>query len=172
MLCIFQGPTPMDLIAGDVQRATEAQVAACEHSHTVQERKEGCFDLRTRPETPNELHARLAEDNGVGPSVVADLLARGVGGFDPSLRPVITGETRRGGTRKVRISPNLVKDDGSPVRLADFPDKFAFGNGVTTNSTVRLRDGSVRVLSWVVFPDAAEAVVTAGYDALRQLVEG
>lgn len=34
------------------------------------------------------------------------------------------------------------------------------------------RGGSVRVLSWVAFPDADEAAVTASYDALRQLVEG
>lgn len=171
MLYIFQGPTPANLIAGDVQTAVEGQVAACEHSPTVQERQDGCYDFQTRPETLDELHARLADENNVGVLIIQDMLARNVG-LDPTPQQVVIGETRRPGTRKVRISPKLVKDDGSPVRLADFPDNWSFGNGVTCNVTVRLRDGSARVLSWVAFPDADEAVVTASYDALRQLVEG
>lgn len=171
MLCIFQGPTPVNLIAGDVQTAVQAQVVACEHSPAVQERQDGCYDLQTRPETLDELHARLARENNVGVLVIQDMLARSVG-LDPTLQQVVNGETRRPGTRKVLISPNLVKDDGSPVQLADFPDNFSFGNGVTTNSWVTLRDGSMRVLSWVVFPDASEASVRANEAALRQLVEG
>lgn len=172
MICIFQGPTPMNLIASDVQTAIQEQVVACEHSPDVQERQDGCYDFQTRPETLDELHARLARENNVGVPVIQDMIARNVGGLDPTPQQVVTGETLRPGTREVLLSPNLVKDDGSPVQLADFPDNFSFGNGVTTNSWVTLRDGSVRVLSWVVFPDASEASVRANEAALRQLVEG
>ena len=172
MLCVFQGPTPMNLIAGDVQSAVDAQVVACDRSPAVQERREGCFDFQMRPETLDEIHARLAFENGISVPMVAHFLSQNVGGFDPTLKQVVVRETRRPGPRKVRISPNLVKDDGSPVRLADFPDNWSFGNGVTCNVTVRLRDGSLRVISIVVFPDADEAAVLANYAALQQLLEG
>lgn len=172
MLCVFQGPTPLNLSTGDVQKAIEAQIAPCPAGPVVQERKEGCYDFQFRPETLDETHARLVRENNVGAPVIADMLARNVPGLDSAPQQVVIGERRRPGARKVRISPNLVKDDGSPVRLVDFPDGFSFGNSVTTNSEVRFQDGSVRVISWVVFPDAEEATVIARYDALRQLVEG
>ena len=172
MLCIFKGPTPINLIAGDIQAAVEAQIAPCEHGPTVQERQDGCYDFQTRPETLAEINARLAAENGVGAPVIADMLARNVAGLNSTPQPVKIGETRRAGPRRVRVSPDIVKADGSPVTLADFPDNFSFGNGVTCNSQVTLKDGSLHVLSWVVFPDAQEAAVEGNYETLRQLVEG
>jgi hypothetical protein len=173
MICIFLGPTPANLEAGDVQTAIHSQVAPCEHSPEIQERQDGCFRLERRPETLDEIHQRIGQEIKTAPQVVADLLARNVGGLDATPQMVTTGrETKVAGTRKVVVSPDLLKDNGKPVRLADFPEGFSFGNGVTTNSMVRLRDGSVRVISWAAFPDASEATVTAKADTLRQLVEG
>ncbi|MFQ5852817.1 MAG: hypothetical protein ACE5JU_19840 [Candidatus Binatia bacterium] len=166
MLCIFKGPTPTNPAAGDVQSAVEAQVAPCEHANTVQERQDGCFDIQTRLETADEMYTRLMRQEGIGERATKVLFPN----EQPSER-VRTGETRRA-SQTVEISPALVKDDGSPVTLADFPDGWSFGNGVTCNAWVRLQDGSLHCMSWAVFPDADQATIKAKLPKLWQLMEG
>ena len=172
MLYIFRGPTPLNLIAGDIQTAIHAQVAPCEHAPSVQHRQDGCYDLQFREETLTEIHNRLSKENGISVAVVQDMLTRDVAGFDATPKQVVTGETRRSGTHSVFISPNLVKDDGTQVTLADFPDGFGFGNGVTCNTPITFRDGSVRIVSWASFPASSEAAAAARRATLQQLVEG
>ena len=171
MLCIFNGPTPLNLTAGDIQTAIHAQVAPCEHAPSVQHRRDGCYDLQFRQETLDETHIRLSEENTVGVPVIQDMLTRNVAGFDATPKQVVIGATRRSGTHSVFISPNLVKDDNSAVTLADFPDGFDFGNGVTCNSPIRLRDGSMRIVSWASFPASSEEAATARRATLQQLIE-
>lgn len=169
MLCIFKGRPKVggvNLDAGDIQVAVEAQVAGCEHDPTIQERQDGCYDFQARVETKNEMFARLASEQNVGERV-----ARAVFAAEAPSQQVITGEARRS-SRIVIVSDALLKDDGNPVTLADFPDGWSFGNGITCNSIVRLRNGTLSNMSWVVFPDATESIVRSRLTNLRQLMEG
>ena len=165
MICIFRGPPPANLTAQDIQQGIESQVALCQHDHTLQERQDVCCRATERLETSDEMYVRQSIEEGVTERVYRQLFP----GEQPS-RMVKTGETRE--QQVVRISPDVVKLDGSPVTLADFPPGFAFGNGVTSNTAVPLRNGDIIVMSWVVFDNAQEANVNASYAALRQLVEG
>lgn len=153
MLCIFKGPTPSNLIAGDVQKAVEGQVCACEHDPTVQERQDVCYRLQLVTERPAGKKIRL------GDGTIGEILEEEV--------TRVAGKKRMSGTRKVLFSSAL-----SGLTLADFPKSFSFGNGVTCNSMVTLRDGTIRCLSWAVFPDTQEATVNTKFETLRQLMEG
>ena len=172
MICIFAGSGP-NIDVGVIQAAVEAQVASCEHDPEVQERQDGYFNLQRRAETIDEVNSRLASENRVGVAAIEDMRARGVGGLDTTPRQVLTGvETRRAAAQQLMVSSNLVKDDSTSVTLADFPDGWSFGNGVTCNSDVTFKDGTRRIVSWVVFPDAAELTVRSAEALLRQLMEG
>lgn len=153
MICIFSGPTPNNLIAGDVQKAVEAQVSLCEHDPTLQERKKGLYRLEMRTERPPGKKLRLP-DGGIAETIEDEVTA-------------VVGRTRvTQSPRKVRFSPMVTN-----ISLTDFPENWSFGNGVTCNVMVPMRDGTVRCLSWAVFPDASESTVNGKFDTLRQLME-
>jgi hypothetical protein len=84
----------------------------------------------------------------------------------------VVGAAKIAGTQPVYISPSALKQDGSAITLADFPDNWSFGNGVSCNTQVTLQDGTIKILSWVVFPDAQEDVVRSREAALKDLFEG
>lgn len=77
--------------------------------------------------------------------------------------------TKENTVASVWISPNLKKADGSPVTLQDFPDGFSFGNGVTCNATVALKDGSILILSWLLTP---ADLIPGKLTAVQQIMEG
>ena len=73
----------------------------------------------------------------------------------------------------VRISTNLVKDNGDAVTMADLPADMAFGNCMTVNSQVGIAGiGGLTALSWTVFPDASADAVNAAWETLRGYFEG
>lgn len=176
MLCIFRGPTPLNMTAGKIQSDISIQIGKAEHSTTFQERQDGPYDLEDRLETLDEVKVRLSSENRVGVAVIEDMLTRGIGNLDIAPQQVLTGaETKRPGLRKLMLSPNLKKANGGPITIIDFPDDFQFGNGVTCNSTVTLKDGSSHLFSWCILSPATAALVEGDslkYDALRQLMEG
>ena len=176
MLCIFSGPTrtvkqipgqkPVRLIAGDCQKNIHTNVGDCEHSPAIQERKEGCFKFNLVKETLAQARKRIKGEHRkkhlpFDPATVTDA--------DCETKTV--GETKLP-ARSVFISPALRKDDGSKVTIDDFPDSHSFGNGVTCNSTVRLKDGSKRIVSGCVFPENMEWTVRTKYNTLRKIFEG
>ena len=175
MLCIFLGPTktikqikgqkPIRLIAGDCQKNIHVKVGDCEHDPAIQERKKGCFKLKLVKETLEQARKRISEVHRKNhlpfdPASVTDA----------DFETKTVGETKLP-TRTVFISPALRKDDGSKVTIDDFPDTWSFGNGVTCNSTVTLKDGSKRIMSWCVFPENMRWTVRTKYNTLRKIFE-
>lgn len=187
MLCICQGPTLRTspagapgkvhrLDAGMVQRALAATVGlACEHSNTIQHRWNGRAVL-----TIQERRIRKGA-SGLVLSEAAALRAAG----DPLLAEMLPEQVERTvvsetvGPQESWTSPSVVhlctERAGQPVALADFPDGFAFGNGVTCNSWVRLSCGESKLLSWCVLTPAAwtrHRADAGAREALRQIFEG
>jgi hypothetical protein len=176
MLLIFQGPSPMNLIAGDLQAAIHAQIGECEHSSTVQERSDGCYALEDRLETLDEVHTRLAEENNVGVIVIQDMLARGVLGLQGQPKRILTGKvTKRSGPRQIFVSPSLKTKSGRSITIADFHKPYRFGNGVTANYRAILQDGTSLFISWCVLDGPTSVAFLADPNKqtlLRQLMEG
>ena len=69
--------------------------------------------------------------------------------------------------RELAISPRLVG-----LTLDDFPAEWSFGNGVTLNARVHLKDGEAHRLSWVVFDDLDAPFIRANFLDLCEVVEG
>ena len=65
------------------------------------------------------------------------------------------------------ISPRL-----GDITLDDFPDGHSFGNGITLNATVPLKDISQARISWVIFDDADAPFIRSHFAALCEVVEG
>lgn len=143
MLCIFAGRPGvggLNLDAKEVQTSIEGQVAAVEHSATIQQRKSGSYTLAfTLDPTTNTMKK--------------------------------SGEVRDNTASEVMFSPRARKVDGSPLTIDDFPEDFQFGNGVTCGRTLKLKDGSMVTISWVVFPTLSRPGVMARFTTLRQLME-
>lgn len=158
MLCIFKGKKRIrdkkgkvlteGRIAGDIQNDIHAQFGQCEHSNTIQHRKEGCFILVCHKETITEAKKRIRDEHKINHLP-----------FDPAtvvesdLQKSVVGEALSRVPHQIHISPSIKKDDGSSVTIEDFPDEFSFGNGVTANSSVTLKDGSKMCLTWCVLPE-------------------
>jgi len=176
MLCIFSGPTktvsqikgqkPIRLDAGECQKKIHSKVGVCEHSPAIQERKEGCYKLKLVKETLEQARKRISEEHRKQ-HLLCDLESV----TDGDCKTEIAGETKLP-TRSVFISPALRKDDGSRVTIDDFPDTWSFGNGVTCNSTLTLKDGSKRIMSWCAFPENMGWTVRTKYNTLRKIFEG
>lgn len=185
MICIFAGPTktiePAVVVGGQTVKKVVRRIAGecqseihlqcgdiCEHSPTIQERKEGCFELNLKKETIAEATARIREEH-----------RRQHLPFDPNSVTEADCQTSTAGEkciakisdRTVIVSPALKKDDGTPVSIEDFPENFTFGNGVTCNSTVRFKDGSKRIISWCVCTDESESTVGAKFNIMRKIFE-
>jgi len=156
MLCIFQGKERLrDAVgsiisdgrsAGDIQEDIHAQVGPCEHAATKQCRSGGLFALDLVKETIGAATKRLREEHAKKHLPFDASTVR-----DEDCLTTQVGESRS--SLVVFVSPSLLKDDGTPVTIEDFRDNHSFGNGVTANSRVELKDGSVRHLSWCVFPE-------------------
>jgi len=71
-------------------------------------------------------------------------------------------------TDEVIISPSL-REAG--LTMLDFPDGFSFGNGVSCNARVPMKNGAFFDLSWVAFPQSAGDQVHLRYAALLELME-
>ena len=176
MLCIFSGPTRtvsqikgqklVRLDAGKCQKNIHSKVGDCEHDPAIQERKEGCFKLKFVKETLAQARKRISEEHRKQ-HLLCDLESV----TDADCKTEIVGETKFP-TRTVFISPSLRKDNGTKVTIDDFPDTFSFGNGVTCNSTVTLKDKSKRIMSWCVFPENMGWTVRTKYNTLRKIFEG
>ena len=175
MLCIFQGKERIrdanrNIIsegrdAGKIQTDIHTKVGQCEHSNAVQERKEGCFNLVLKTETITEAATRIRKEHE-DKHFPFDSATVKSGDCQTS----IVGETLSATPREVFISPLLKKDDGTPVVIADFPDGHKFGNGVTANSRVKLKDGSVRYFTWCVLPEGV-VLTPAQKDLLCSICE-
>jgi len=176
MLCVFLGPTktvkqipgqkPVRLSAGECQKNVHTRVGECEHDPRIQERKEGCFKLNLVKETLAQARKRISEDHR-RKHLLCDLESV----TDVDCKTTKVGETKLP-VRNVFISPALRKDDGSRVTIGDFRDNWSFGNGVTCNSTVTLKDKSKRIVSWCVFPENMGWQVRIKYNTLRKIFEG
>lgn len=171
MLVIFNGKTPDGLDAGIVQRAVEKDICACEHG-MIQEAKECCYEVKTRLETKAEVITRLATEQNAGEAIITDILTRIPKSFDIKPQRVTIGREKMDiPDRKILISPKLKLTNGAQVGIDDFPDGHDFGNGVSVNTSVRLSDGNIHYMSWMVFPDHDEALVKSSFNKLRVLIE-
>lgn len=190
MLCIFKTPLePTGTIggdglakvrakrpAGDVQLGVEAAIGKCHHGPDIQFRKEGAKRLTLATAI---VVKRRADGSKVNDTEAASAKAQPKPFFDALYTEeavtTVTGEIADAALNRVKVSPSLVKPNGSPVTLADFPENFAFGNGTTVGVKVRLKDSAEPVaLSWCLLegPVADAVLADAGrYEALRQLME-
>ena len=158
--------------AGECQRAIEATLAPCEHGPTVRHTQQGA---RVGTLQQKMVLRRRADRSPV--AAADEIGARGLG--RPTFDALYIEETETQVVNElpdptydeVLVSPSLVKKDGTQATLADFPDGFSFGNGVTTGSTVRLKDGTEYILSWVVIPPAQGPAVRARFADLRAMME-
>lgn len=141
-------------IAGELQTLIEG-IAPCEHGGLEQLRAEGHFRHQTRPETEDEMYARYAGGQGVGEDIVRALVS---GGFltAPQPQQVYTSEIRVTDPAQIEI---ITTSALGGLSLSDFPESFSFGNGVTTGNTIKLRDGGLQTIGWIVFPDSVAATV-------------
>ncbi len=170
MLYIFAGPTTVTQPAENGNKAKyldagEAQsligFGNCEHDKDCQHRKEGRFQKTFRPETVEERKVRVGSNIGrvrKAISRLASIVGRDVYADYPLLN-IETGEVVE--AQDVWISSNLKKDDGSPVTIDDFPENHSFGNGVSCNIQVRLRDGSIKLMSWCILTPLAHGNMNA-----------
>ncbi len=186
MICIFAGPTktiePAVVVGGQTVKKVVRRIAGecqseihlqcgdiCEHSPSICERKEGCFELDLKKETIAEATVRIRLEHQrqhlpFDPNSVTD--------SDCQTKTIGEKCIAKISDRTVMVSPALKKDDGSLVTIEDFPENFSFGNGVTCNSTVRFNDGSKRIISWCVCADENEATVMSKFNIMRKIFEG
>lgn len=157
MLCILPGKEKIKDASGLVvscgrdatciQADIHSQIGSCEHGQEIQHRKEGRCVLGIKKETIQEATLRIKKDHAdkhlpFDASTVVD----------SDLEVSVISEAISPLKRDVFIDPALRKADGSPVLLDDFPDGHSFGNGVTANSLVKLKDGTKLFLTWCIFP--------------------
>jgi len=83
----------------------------------------------------------------------------------------VVGEAQDVTPREVMISPACLKSDGLAITINDFPDGWTFGNEMTVEVTVPIKNSAPCVLSWAVFPDSRVAAVQAAYEDLRAIME-
>ena len=109
---------------------------------------------------------QMAIENQIGPCEHdGSIQQTGVGCF--RLTKVSEQEVTRSPIDQDAVfSPSL---DG--LTLDNFPDGFSFGNGVGCNALVPMKDGTLHVLSWVVFPPSQAVAVRARYASLLSLME-
>lgn len=158
MLCILQGKEKIkdkdgSIIsqgrdAGKIQTDIHAQIGQCEHDPTIQHKKEGCNVLTLKKETLVDATKRIKKEHTdkhlpFDPTTVVET----------DCQTSTVREKLSTNSREVFISPLLKKKDGSPVVIDDFPDNHAFGNGVTANSRVKLKDGTELYFTWCVLPE-------------------
>ena len=176
MLCLFKTPLdphpeiPNKLVArsdaGECQGVCHSQVAICEHDPTVQHRKEGSYILAMqqqrfldgKPLTTDQ-EAALIRNPDLSEFYTIETL------------DVVVGSALDLNRREVMISPSCVKSDGTPITMADFPDNWTFGNGVSVAVTVPIQGSDPCILSWCSFPVAAERAVRANYAVLQAIME-
>lgn len=163
MLCIFKANTVTNKYhpsAGETQAIIESKITPAEHSPTVQHRKEGKFKLSLKTIKSwqgKELTPQAEQALNRNPDL-ALLLGQ------PEEIITVTDEKKESG--QVILSPSL-----NPLTLADFPDGFAFGNGVTCNVKVQMKDGTEHLLSWAIFPEDEAPTVIDSYQKLRAIFE-
>jgi len=176
MICIFKTPLdshpvdPKKLVArrsaAECQDACHSQVSGCEHDPTVRHCKEGRYLLAL--ERRRFFRGRLlSQEEESALEANPDLLLFG----EIEERDEVVGEALDVTPREVIISPACVKSNGRKITVKDFPDGWAFGNGVSVGVTVPIRNSEPCVLSWVVFPDSSAPQVQASYEALRAIME-
>ena len=152
--------------AGECQTDCHAQVAICEHDPTIRHQKEGRYLLaidRKRFCRGNPLTLEQEQALERNP----DLLL-----FDKiEEHEEVIAEALDMNPREVVISPSFRKSNGRKITLADFPDNWGFGNGVTVGVTVPIRGSDPCVLSWAIFPASTEPAVQAAYGTLQRIME-
>lgn len=156
------------LAAGDVQSGIQAAIGQCVHGPDIQFRKEGCKRLQLQS---RQVLKRRADHSPVtGPDEVsARASAQSV--YDAlyveETEVSVVGEAPEPTLNRIFVSPSLTKPDGSPVSLADFPDNWSFGNGVTVGVAVPLKGFPEPViLSWCLLEATAADQVIA--DTIRR----
>jgi hypothetical protein len=176
MICIFKTPLvehptiPGKLEAkhgaSHCQAACYDQVGDCEHDPTVCHGKDGRYLLaletkryfRGQPLTAEQDAALVRTPDLIHFTEITDQIE-------------VVGEALDVTPREVMISPACLKSDGQAITINDFPDGWAFGNGMTVGVTVPIKNSAPCVLSWAVFPDSSVAAVQASFDALKAIME-
>lgn len=158
MLLIFKGTERIKDINGfilkqgknssEIQNEIQKKNKDCEHLKTIKHTKEGRELLTLKKETILEAQIRLKNKHN------KEHLP-----FDPltvtenDLQEEVISSTLSQNPREIYISPSLIKKDGTKITIDDFKDGFSFGNGVTANSSVQLKDENNYFLTWCVFPE-------------------
>ena len=185
MLCVFKGPTietipasegknAVHLNAGEVQKGINSAFGAIiEHDHTVRHCQKG--RLRGTAQQKIVLKWRqnrtpvLPEDEPKVRAIASPIFEAL---YVEEAETTVVNEQPDIANDGIWVSPNLRKQDGSPITLADFPEEFSFGNGVTCNSWVTLKDGGRVLCSWMILNLTGKASMNAArLETLRQLFE-
>lgn len=176
------GMKPVWEHAGKVQDRLRVALGldACEHDPGVQHRQDGVFRTPMRTETAEERHYRRMRDSGVEEKVSRLVFkfnpAQDVFGDEP-MRVLPNGpSTKRVQPPEVDVSAAVQEVCGGPVDLTWFPEGFAFGNGVTTNSWVPLTNPATGerhtvLLSWCVLSTGASARYRADAGVRRAVAQ-
>lgn len=157
--------------AGEAQSLIEA-VCPCEHgptfSHTREGAKRGTLQAQAvlkwresrSPVRVEDLPKARATANPVFDALYVE-----------ETETRVVNELPEPASDEVWVSPTLVKKDGSPVTIADFPDGWSFGNGVSCGVTVRLKDGTEVIVNWCVIPQTQRATALANLTQIREAME-
>jgi len=151
--------------AGTIQNDVHTQIGECEHNASVQHKKEGKNILILKKETIAEARTRIQNEHKE-----KHLPFDPVSVVEEDLKISLESESISPILREVYVSPNCKKEDGSDITIDDFPDGWSFGNGVTANASVRLKNGELVYLTWCSFPEGT--VLTSNQKAqLRSICE-
>ena len=167
MLCILKGVNPTDSTRGrnalEMQALIEAQITALEHSSAVRHTVQGLNRVTVESVYFDKAGAALSEsEKSYIDSQDADL---------KSVLGIRSGEQDTadtldlGVTRSVNVSTSL-----SGITIDSFEDDHSFGNGVTSNSPIVLKDSSIVNLTWCVFPDGT-TLTSDQLETLRTICE-
>ena len=182
MLCIFKGPTlqlgtqpngkPIRLDAGEVQSGIRQAFGqdACEHDETIQHRKEGKAKLVLKEERYRLDTKGKKQKNLILTDPAIDKLFPEQVDVEVESEKITNDDTF--------VSPNCIHVSCDKIGLAisrdDFPEGWAFGNGVTCNVELTLTCGCRSIFSWCVLSTGETAKFkndNGRKQTLRQLFE-
>ena len=155
--------------AGLVQEAIQTQIGGCIHDPTIQETSLGRLRLAIRQETSEERLTRI-QTNLINSGLKLTAEAAEAMWDINDIQQIISAKAFEEISRHIVIHDSIINpNNGKSLEWADIKDDFNFGNGVTCNSSITLKDDTKIPASWCLLLTNVGDTIFRDLSAMRVL---